>query len=677
MKRFLWAWFLLCCVFWPFIAEGQQSGSQDSQKSGPKQDTSFAIDNFQPVPGPTNYITVDGATVGKGLQPTAGFFVDYQHKPFVIYNTDENKNVTNEAVVVVQSYVSADFMASLSFLEHGEVGLIFPLLIYENGHNYEIRNNSLFEGSSTSQSGKIQDLRLYLKAHIIKLGPVGLGVAVIPTLPIGHWAGQDNKFGGDGFLTVVPKALVDLDLGDFALAVNLGANVREQSKFFSTSVGSQMTYGVAGRYRFTQDISALIELFGATGFSSDVDENPLEALAAGDFIIAKDYHIMAGIGPGIMGGAGVPQFVAFVGFNWIPVGEEKAEMFDPNDRDGDGIPNKLDKCPDEPEDFDNFQDDDGCPDPDNDHDGVPDGYDACPNEPEDKDGYRDDDGCPDLDHDEDGINEPKDKCPRDPEDVDGFQDEDGCPDTDNDKDGICDPWVQEQGLSEKYAKVCKGSDQCPDEAEDKDKFEDEDGCPDPDNDKDGVPDIRDKCPNEPETLNGYQDEDGCPDKGPLLVVVTDTQIEIKQQIQFKTDSDVIVGDKSFQILDIVAQVLVGNTKVRVSIDGHTDDKGSASYNRELSLRRAEAVKRYLVSKRVAEDRLETQGYGPDRPIAPNKTKKGRAMNRRVEFNILNPPPTAAPEPDMKFDEEETEKPAESAQPANPDMTFTEDESKTK
>lgn len=81
------------------------------------------------------------------------------------------------------------------------------------------------------------------------------------------------------------------------------------------------------------------------------------------------------------------------------------------DRDGDGIPDNLDKCPDIPEDFDGFQDNDGCPDPDNDQDGILDVKDKCPNDPEDKDGFEDDDGCPDPDNDRDGILDINDKCP--------------------------------------------------------------------------------------------------------------------------------------------------------------------------------------------------------------------------------------------------------------------------
>ncbi len=132
------------------------------------------------------------------------------------------------------------------------------------------------------------------------------------------------------------------------------------------------------------------------------------------------------------------------------------------DRDGDGIADDLDMCPDQPEDYDGFNDDDGCPDPDNDGDGVRDVDDHCPN-----------------------IAGPApDGCPRT---TSGDRDGDGIPDN---------------------------RDKCPDDPEDKDGFEDADGCPDPDNDRDGILDVNDKCPNEPETFNGYQDDDGCPDRRP-------------------------------------------------------------------------------------------------------------------------------------------------------------------
>jgi len=108
--------------------------------------------------------------------------------------------------------------------------------------------------------------------------------------------------------------------------------------------------------------------------------------------------------------------------------EVTAVVVDEEDTDKDGILDKNDACPTIPEDMDNFQDSDGCPDYDNDKDGIPDQTDACPNSAEDFDGWQDEDGCPDPDNDKDGILDHNDRCPNDPETFNGYKDEDGCPD---------------------------------------------------------------------------------------------------------------------------------------------------------------------------------------------------------------------------------------------------------
>ncbi len=314
----------------------------------------------------------------------------------------------------------------------------------------------------------------------------------------------------------------------------------------------------------------------------------------------------------------------------------------------------IDKCPNAAETKNGFEDEDGCPDYDKDGDGIFDENDKCPENPEDIDGFEDEDGCPDVDNDKDGVLDEFDKCPLIPEDIDGFEDEEGCPDADNDKDGICDPWVNKKGLADGYKDICTGSDLCPNDAEDKDSFEDEDGCPDADNDKDAVCDSWvseqaaserykdicegiDKCPLEPENKNNYEDEDGCPEEEPkkyTLIEIKEDKIELKQKIFFEFNKAKIKGKGSFDLLDQIVDALLTRKNIKIKIEGHTDDKGNDAYNKKLSQSRADAVKDYLASKGVSEDRLESIGYGEEKPIASNKTEKGREMNRRVEFNIV-------------------------------------------
>ncbi len=217
-------------------------------------------------------------------------------------------------------------------------------------------------------------------------------------------------------------------------------------------------------------------------------------------------------------------------------------------------------------------------DKDTDGDGIPDSRDQCLLEPEDKDGYLDDDGCPDVDNDADGIPDDKDKCPNDPEDFDGYQDDDG--------------------------------------------------CPDPDNDGDSVLDVDDFCPNTPGVPGG--DKPGCPKKN-SLVVVTEREIRISQQIQFEFNKAVIKPGISYKILDEVAGVLQDNPKITIDVQGHTDNVGADAYNMKLSQARADAVRAYLVAHGVPPSRLDSKGYGFHQPLVPNSSDANRALNRRVQF----------------------------------------------
>jgi outer membrane protein OmpA-like peptidoglycan-associated protein len=281
------------------------------------------------------------------------------------------------------------------------------------------------------------------------------------------------------------------------------------------------------------------------------------------------------------------------------------------DTDGDGIVDTKDKCPNDPEDKDGFEDEDGCPDLDNDLDGVRDKVDKCPatdkdkknafkDTKEDKDGFEDDDGCPDPDNDKDGIADVIDKCPNKPEDKDNFEDDDGCPDPDNDKDKICDKNATIQGKLADYAKICKGLD---------------------------------KCPDKPETYNGYEDDDGCPDKK-LLVKVTKTKIELTQKVYFAYNR-ARIKQRSYQLLRDVATVMKDRPSMTVRIEGHTDSRGGARYNRRLSQRRARSVRNFLIRQGISPTRMSAVGYGEDKPIANNRYKAGRDKNRRVEFFITH------------------------------------------
>lgn len=177
--------------------------------------------------------------------------------------------------------------------------------------------------------------------------------------------------------------------------------------------------------------------------------------------------------------------------------------------------------------------------------------------------------------------------------------------------------------------VLDADDQCLDRAEDRDGFEDEDGCPDIDDDRDEVLDIADKCRTDPETWNGFQDEDGCPDLVPADMAEFDG---VLTGVNFRPGSAVMTRG-AHAILDRLADALIRYPSVRARIVGHTDSDGNAELNLDLSQRRAEAVKFYLIARGVAEHRLGAVGLGADAPIDEGDDARAKARNRRVEFRI--------------------------------------------
>lgn len=300
-----------------------------------------------------------------------------------------------------------------------------------------------------------------------------------------------------------------------------------------------------------------------------------------------------------------------------------------NDRDGDGVPNNVDRCRDTP--LGDRVDAAGCTLPkDADHDGVVDAQDRCPGTPagtpvdatgcskdSDGDGVVDDqDKCPNTpagtevnatgcprDSDGDGVLDPQDKCPNTPPGTP--VDVSGCP-KDGDQDGVTD-----------------SMDKCPNTPGG--VTVDATGCPQ-DTDGDGVANVSDRCPNTPVGLK--VDDTGCPAlfvAGPRLVL---------QGVNFETGRSTLLPE-SMVTLDRVAASLNNLPNVNVEVSGHTDSKGGRALNLRLSIARARAVRDYLISKGVDGARITAKGYGPDKPLQSNTTVDGRAANRRVELSRTN------------------------------------------
>jgi outer membrane protein OmpA-like peptidoglycan-associated protein len=222
---------------------------------------------------------------------------------------------------------------------------------------------------------------------------------------------------------------------------------------------------------------------------------------------------------------------------------------------------------------------------------------------------------PALDSDGDTLADARDQCPNEAEDLDGHRDDDGCPELDNDGDGTAD-----------------ANDSCPIEAEDRDGHQDGDGCPELDNDGDGVADSSDRCPLEV----GVAADGGCPpaELPPAAkIAISERAIELRDSIYFATNSDVIEARSEPLLAEIAGQLEAHPEIEAVVVEGHSDDRGNAARNRQLSLRRATAVVNALVTRGVGPSRLRAEGFGPDRPLVPNDSEDNRAKNRRVELRI--------------------------------------------
>ena len=261
--------------------------------------------------------------------------------------------------------------------------------------------------------------------------------------------------------------------------------------------------------------------------------------------------------------------------------------FGGKDTDGDGVYDKDDECPE----IAGLKEFNGCPDTDG--DGIADKDDACP----DVAGPKEFNGCPDTDGD--GIVDKDDACP----DVAGLKALNGCPDADGD------------GIADK-------DDKCPNVAGPKDNG----GCPWPDTDGDGVLDKDDKCP----TVKGTVANGVCPEVSAEVIKQLN---DYGKTILFDSGKSSFKS-QSYPVLQSINDILKEYPNSNFMIEGHTDSDGSNALNQTLSENRAAAVRNYLVEKGINTDRLRSTGFGETKPIASNRTSKGKAENRRVEVSLI-------------------------------------------
>jgi outer membrane protein OmpA-like peptidoglycan-associated protein len=466
----------------------------------------FDAQRFQPAAGAAGGLAVERPLVPQHLGFGFGLFLHYGFDAVV--DRDRPAGVTRE---VVKHGFTMDFMGSIGFGNIFELALVLPVDAYWAG------DPATFGGTTLNAKPGIGDIRLVPKLAW-QFGRTNLNFGIGVMLPLSVPSGvDDDELRSAGVIVLDPTLLAAIGGWRWNFTLNFGFRWRPQERNPDFTGGKELHFGLAGTfglyYSRPVSLDLIVEFLGAYqagtrdyGGSSATTRVPLETDAALVIKPGREWSIYFGGAAGLDNGLGVPDFRVLAGVRYahrVP-GDDRFK-----DSDHDGVRNLEDRCPDQAEDDDGFEDGDGCPEADNDHDGV-------------------------LDDD----------------------------------------------------------DECPDQA-------------------------------------GPRGNDGCPERG--RVILRRGRIVIFGKVHFDTGS-AHIQRRSDALLDQIADVMKDHREVRtLVVEGYTDNVGPPALNLRLSRERAEAVRAALIQRGVAPGRIRVQGYGETHPLAPNRTRAGRAKNRRVEF----------------------------------------------
>jgi OmpA-OmpF porin, OOP family len=557
------------------------------------QSTGLAVDRFEPAPRGSAWFVLDSLDFRGSVRPAFGVVGDYAYKPLVVFNPNGS-----ERTPVVEDQLFLHIGTSIVLFDRLRFAANLPVALFEHGDSAMLTSMGKAIALPAPGSAALGDLRL--DADVRLFGKNGEYITMAAGAQVWLPTGNQTLYAGDGGVRVGPHVLAAGEAGPFAYAASAAFVYHAQDQAYAgAAIGGEVVLGGAvGLLALQKHLLIGPEIYGRTDVTNSGTffaqaQSPVEGLL-GVHLAAGLFRFGLGGGTGFTEGLGSPQ-ARVVGS--IDIIAPASAPPPPSDRDHDGILDKDDACPDEP----GIKTDDpatnGCPPPlpDRDKDGVPDPDDACPDTPGVKTNDPKTNGCP-PDSDHDGIIDAEDACP----DVPGVR-------TDDPKTNGCPP-------------------------------------PDPDRDKDGIPNDVDACPDTPGDPDPDPKKNGCP-----KAIVVQGQIKITEQVKFKTGSAEILAE-SDSILNAVKRVLEGHPEIKkISIEGHTDNVGSAAYNKNLSTKRAASVLKWLTDHGVDSGRLSSVGYGMTRPMDTNATEAGRKNNRRVEFHIVegnaeSPPASSGPSP---------------------------------
>ena len=337
----------------------------------------YAADGFDgqryvPAAGAAGGFWVERPLVLRHLGFGAGLFLSFSDDPVVVRLEPAGDVVAQP----VHRAVTADLLLSLGLFDFLELALVLPIDLVYSGDTVAATNGQTYQANAG-----LGDVRIVPKVLFWENGRPQFHYAIGMAVPISLPTGDAAALRGEGTPTVEPKLTLGFGGERWDLAGNVGARVRSSVQIGDLKWGSELTWGAALTLALIQDTLDLqTELVGAlmpSAHANGRNEAPVELVAGVIYKPSPHWRIYGGGAFGLTDGIGTADFRLIAGVRYAVGGPDRRRF---EDDDHDDIINEHDKCPNEPEDYDGFQDSDGCPEPDNDQDGVPDDRDECPDD---------------------------------------------------------------------------------------------------------------------------------------------------------------------------------------------------------------------------------------------------------------------------------------------------------
>ncbi|MGK3996261.1 OmpA family protein [Sorangium sp. So ce1024] len=569
-----------------------------------------ALDRLAPAPAGDGLSTVPSAGVSGDLRPAVGLLFSYSHQPLSVRGTDPPG-----AATWVDRQAILHALASVELLRRVKLDLDAPLVLDQGG-----ASPALGDIRVAAPTGGVSIADLQVGGRVTLLPQQGLRPAAALGLSVWLPTGDERAFAGAGAVRYAPRVIVGAEDPGFRWAVSAGGRFQRASGDSLTGSEAFLAAGVGVRKGPLQ-LGSELSVWAAAGGARAVElpgsagaEIEVPARAGAELLLTARWSLGpltldAGAGPGFGKLPGTPKarFFAALGIAADVLPAPGAAAAAPAAAGATGTGGDRGGAARV-----------AAPIDDLDGDSVPDAEDVCPrvigeaHPPAEGPGARAfRRGCP-PDRDNDGIYDVDDRCP----DVPGVSS------------AAADEAPAAEGARPTSDTPAGAGAQPASDAGAGARPTSRHGCP-ADTDGDGIPNATDACPYE----RGKPSEDPATHGCPFAVRIEGSQIVILQQVQFPTGRAEIEPE-SFELLTEVAAVLEEHPEIaRVAVDGHTDNQGADQANLRLSQRRALAVVAWLTAHGIDARRLEARGFGARRPIADNRTREGRARNRRVEFQI--------------------------------------------